>query len=55
MSNLNIEYIWIQGRLRDIDKVAGYSAGALAIRILDEIMQLRSPAPFWDYFCRINA
>lgn len=50
-----VEYVWIQGRLRDIDKVTGYSAGAQCIRILDEIMQFHSPTPFWDYFYRVNA
>jgi hypothetical protein len=53
-AQLTAEYVWIQGRMREIDQQTGYTAGAMAIRTLDEIMILNSPVPFWDYFHKIK-
>lgn len=55
ITRLTVEYMWIHGRCRDIDDSTGYSAGAQGIRVLDEIMQVRSATPLWDYFFRVKS
>lgn len=48
------EYNWILGRLRGIDKVAGYSAGSQVVKILNDVMQIQTVTPLWDYYAQIT-
>jgi len=48
------EYSWILGRLRDVDKVAGYSAGSQAVKMLNEVIQIQTVTPLWDYFAQMS-